>query len=892
MRQSTALSRFTPSLLSHETLKAIFVKRQRLVDRLVELNNLSSAAVSKHHILLVGPRGIGKTHLVSLVYHRLREFPDLESRQLIAWLREEEWGVSSYLDFLLRILRALSEEYKDNGLIEKIENLVELSPDYAEQTAETLITEKCKGKSLLLLVENLDEIFKGLEKNGQEKLRAYFQNNSYIAILAASQGLFNGVSLRNSPFYGFFEINHLQGLTFEDTVIMLTKIARYQGDESLATMISTPHGRARIRAVHHLAGGNPRLYVVFSQFLSRESLESLVDPLMQMLDDLTPYYQARMAHLTPQQRKIVEFLCDHRNAVTVKIIAKQNFLTHQTTSSQLKKLREMGYVRSHQSGRDSYYEVREPLMRLALELKKQRGGPIRLFVEFLKLWYSTEELVNQLKALSSGHTEENDYLNQALEAKRKSKDDPAVRACIDDYNIYINSNDYIHAKEVSEELIALRGNAWDWVKQAHCLQKLGEKSDSQLAIKEAINLLPDNSSILFDCAYIESELGLNEESLLHYEKVLEIDKDNSMAWNNRGAALNQLERETEAKESFRKALELIKPENHWGWRSKGLYEKNLGMFDEAIVSFEKAIKIAPNDIITWKWKSQCLKNSEQHIQAIESYEKLTELDPDDVSAKIDLATLQEKVGRHFEAAKTCADVLELEPKNAFIWAKQAVSYYYSGLINESLQSLENAVELAPDEAHFWANRAVALSALERHDEALASLDKSFDLQPDNIDFTRLSNYASILMTVGQWENGIQLLDDALAHLLNPDDGQYEEDIVIVGNLLIRTRDFDSWKRHISVWIELFGKYELYPILGKGLVHSIDVFSIPWINQAAMRSWNETWQNECEGIEELALPLRLLDTAVQYWERQDRRVLLELPSEERSILFPMLGLEDF
>lgn len=164
MRQSTALSRFTPSLLSHETLKAIFVKRQRLVDRLVELNNLSSAAVSKHHILLVGPRGIGKTHLVSLVYHRLREFPDLESRQLIAWLREEEWGVSSYLDFLLRILRALSEEYKDNGLIEKIENLVELSPDYAEQTAETLITEKCKGKSLLLLVENLDEIFKGLEK--------------------------------------------------------------------------------------------------------------------------------------------------------------------------------------------------------------------------------------------------------------------------------------------------------------------------------------------------------------------------------------------------------------------------------------------------------------------------------------------------------------------------------------------------------------------------------------------------------------------------------------------------------------------------------------------------------------------------------------------------------
>ena len=55
----------------------------------------------------------------------------------------------------------------------------------------------------------------------------------------------------------------------------------------------------------------------------------------------------------------------------------------------LKKLREMGYVRADQAGRESYYELREPLMRISREVKKLRGEPTRLFVEFLRVWYSS-----------------------------------------------------------------------------------------------------------------------------------------------------------------------------------------------------------------------------------------------------------------------------------------------------------------------------------------------------------------------------------------------------------------------------------------------------------------------------------------------------------------------
>ena len=362
--KSTFLSRFTPSLMTPEALEALFVQRETLAQRLIELIRDSTLTPSKHHALLIGPRGIGKTHLLALIYHRLQAMDDLQSRLLIAWLREEEWGVTSFLDLLLRIFRALQAENHDAALAEHIEGLYDLPPNTAERAGAALLKEFVGDRTLLVLVENLDDLFAGLGDKGQKRLRAYLQENPFCTILATAQGLFNGVALQTSPFYGFFRISHLEKLTLDEATLLLTNIAKLESDYELASCLQAPIGRARLRAIHHLAGGNHRVYVIFSQFLTRELLDELVEPFMHTLDDLTPYYQARMAWLSPQQRKIVEFLCDRRHAIPVKEIAQRCFMTHQTASSQLKLLREMGYVHSIGVGRQSYYELHEPLMRL------------------------------------------------------------------------------------------------------------------------------------------------------------------------------------------------------------------------------------------------------------------------------------------------------------------------------------------------------------------------------------------------------------------------------------------------------------------------------------------------------------------------------------------------
>ena len=493
-----SLSRFTPSLLSGEVLEAMFVQREQLASNLLERIRSSATTPSKHYSLVIGPRGIGKTHLVSLVHHRIQSDEELAGQLICAWLREEEWGITSFVDLLIRVLRTLANELGDNELDQKYQQMFDLDIDAAELAAEKLLLEVVADRTLLVIVENLDEVFGGLRVEGQAKLRSYLQNNPKWTILATSQSLFRGVSLRSSPFYGFFETSHLRELAFDDAVELLRKIAVLQENVQLALDLQTTIGRSRVRAIHHLAAGNPRVYVILSQFLTSSSLDQLVEPLMRTLDDLTPYYQARMTYLSAQQRKLVEFLCERRSAVAVKEIAKRNFVTPQTASSQLNKLTEMGYVRPVRIGRESFYELREPLMRLSMEVKRQRGAPLRLFVEFLRLWFSRQELLDRLNHLDESASVDKQYLAEAAEE---------------------------------------------------------QGSETLLALEQAIALTAESSEIWHQCGISYYRLGRLEESLGALDRALALDSKNRYLVSNRAVALSSLGRHDQALAAFDSAME-------------------------------------------------------------------------------------------------------------------------------------------------------------------------------------------------------------------------------------------------------------------------------------------------------------------------------------------------
>ena len=412
--QKHFISQFSPQRTSAADLEAIFVQRETLLSKTVAKLASSLMGGSKHYFMFIGPRGMGKTHLLSMIFHRLSVLPELVSHMRVAWLNEDETS-TSFLKLLMRIYRNLASRYPEEFPNADLQDIFGMAPDAARTSLGALLLSKLGSHQILLLIENCGSLFAHMPEAELRNWRGYVQTYPVFAIAASAQALFTGISKRSETFFGFFDTQTLAPLNPNEARELLIKIAAWNGQTDLADYLRSPHGLARLMAIHHLAGGNPRLYIILSRLITPENLDQLVGPFEQMVDQqLTPYYQERMRWLSPQQQEIVQALCKASQPINVNMLAQSLFAGHSTITSQLKKLRELGYVLGHEKGRESRYELAEPLMRLSWQVKETSDSrPLSLLVDFLRIWYGRDELKKQLGRLATADRA-HAYLEEAL----------------------------------------------------------------------------------------------------------------------------------------------------------------------------------------------------------------------------------------------------------------------------------------------------------------------------------------------------------------------------------------------------------------------------------------------------------------------------------------------
>jgi len=317
MSERPFLSHFSPQWTKPEYLEAILVQRGELLAESVATVRASVLTDRRHHLLFVGPRGAGKTHLVTLMQHRLSQDAALTDRMRIAWLNEDETA-TSFLRLLIAIYRSLGERYPAEFPAATLATLAGKDPALALELLGQALLRDLQGRIVVCILENLDSLFRSLSLAEQRNWRAFLQNHPVITTVGTAQALFDGIADHDEPFFGFFDTRHLQSLSVEEARDLLERIATLHGRTDLAAFLGTATGRARVDAIRALAGGNPRLYLIFSDLLvDAIALDDLVRPFEEMVDrQLTSYYQERLRWLSPQQREIIQLLCRTRSPMS------------------------------------------------------------------------------------------------------------------------------------------------------------------------------------------------------------------------------------------------------------------------------------------------------------------------------------------------------------------------------------------------------------------------------------------------------------------------------------------------------------------------------------------------------------------------------------------------
>ena len=694
---------FSPQNCSLELLEATLTRQCRalaedLVDRLGDACRHGRA--SRH--ILIGPRGSGKTHVLSYVRRKLAERCRDGAALTVISLSEEERTVTRLLDFLLACIRAA-----DIPLSKAMSRIRRVPRAAAVEEARAILREHLTERPALIVIENFSVMLAGMAEDAAGELRAFFQSEPRLSLLASATTLYANSERADHPFYGFFAIEPMRDLSVEDAREFLRRLALWREDADLARMLTTRQGKARVRAIYDLTGGNHRLLAMLSLFLNARDMKDLVHPLVQMVDrELTPYYQQRLDRLSPQQNQVLRAIVDIPSedgslgrAVALAEIVDHTLLTSQACSRILFDLKFGSLVRATRRGRESLYELNEPLLRLVLDMKEGRQRPLPLIVNILKLWYGTEELRDLAESAPPGIRE---YYIEAERAVRPTSDDKRQSASSAVHGTMEGSRSLpalgsagagraaSGTEQEAEASRLIREGAEFWQKGRHkealllfdtIIERFADSQEAALQVVVAGALLGKGMVL--------GSLGRSEEALSVYDSVLE----------------RFAEREEEA----------LQEAVAWALVNKGVTLRSLGRSDEALSVYDSVVERfgGREEAALQEQVARALFNKGVTLRSLgRSEEELSVYD-----------SVVERFGEREEAA--------LQERVAGALVNKAVALGSLGRSEEELSVYDSVVErfggreegaLQDMVAGALFNKGVTLRSLGRSDEALSVYD--------------------------------------------------------------------------------------------------------------------------------------------------------------------------
>jgi tetratricopeptide (TPR) repeat protein len=185
----------------------------------------------------------------------------------------------------------------------------------------------------------------------------------------------------------------------------------------------------------------------------------------------------------------------------------------------------------------------------------------------------------------------------------------------------------------------------------------------------------------------------------------------------------------EALLAYEQAIQLD-PNDAVLYNGKGLALSNLNRYGEALIAYEQAIRLNPNNADAYFNKGDALSGLERYEEALAAYEQAIRLDPNNADAHNNKGYILSKLERYEEALTACEQAIRLD--SDFVLAYHTQGDVLSGLerYEEALAAYEQAIRLDPDDALAYNGKGNVLDDLNRYEEALVAYEQAIIQDPD------------------------------------------------------------------------------------------------------------------------------------------------------------------
>ena len=686
--------KYNPAFLTEKELIQTFAVRHNDFELILEAIR-ESQENSSQHILVVAPRGAGKTTLVLRVASEIRLNNVFADKWYPVVFPEESYEVCSPGEFWLQALFRIGEQTRKNRWKKAYEDLHKETDE--ERLRERALSQLMdfadqKKKRLLLVVENLNMLLgQQITSDDAWKLRHTLLNEPRITLIGTATTRFDQLDNSGNAMFELFKIHDLKPLDTEECRTLWESITGQRPSIN------------RIKPIQILTGGSPRLLVIISSFAAKRSFKELMEDLTQLVDEHTEYFKSHLDNLPALERKVFVTLADIWRPATARELAESARIDVNKASAYLQRLISKGAVVVYdQKGRRKWYQLAERMYNI-YHLMRRRGEPssrVRAVVDFMVHFYVDEDLVHLTQnvideacRLGPGiYTDHCQFISEILKKPQVEKFREKIIENIPDHIIEALRLEEIQDRQVpveeQETEVRQKGLTKEEIETGilkqpedplaltmlalELIKKHPDRvEEAEAACKKATRIDPDYSLAWEVLGYLlHYKLKDFKKAESAYRHAIEIDPEYAPAWNSLGFLLtDKLTRHEEAEKAYRRAIE-IDPEFIFALGNLGnLLADELSRYEEAEEAFRRIIKIDPEDVKAWNNLGMLLTEKlSRHEEAEEAFRRIIKIDPEDVRAWNNLGILlTEKLNRHEEAEKAFKHSSEIEPTVSSIW---------------------------------------------------------------------------------------------------------------------------------------------------------------------------------------------------------------------------------
>ena len=274
------------------------------------------------------------------------------------------------------------------------------------------------------------------------------------------------------------------------------------------------------------------------------------------------------------------------------------------------------------------------------------------------------------------------------------------------------------------------------IEQAIVHAQAGDLAKAEALLDPIAKGDPDLPEVNHQLGMVYVRTGRTDAGLQLLRKAVAIRPEESLYWNNLGAACLAIERSQEAVDAVKKAL-AIDAKNFMAWQNLGLGQRDLGDRTAAAEAFDRANALGSLDASSLACWGECLGALRRFPEAEAVVRRGLDLAKDDPAILTLLGWLLSEQGKNDEARETFRRSLDLKADQFLAAFNYAILSLRVGDGEVGLRWLRRATSIEPNSVPAWRTLALELARQDRNDEALPVAERSLRLAPDDLEIQGL-----------------------------------------------------------------------------------------------------------------------------------------------------------